>query len=234
MQGGYMQTLARIPFFKDAADIEFGRFDRRCTWRRTEENEVVVDFEDTSSDVYFILTGEVRVLIRTPAGKEIILAEMRAGQFFGELSAIDNVPRSANVTALTRGELCIMPASVFREIVFESKAVCDKILRLLTSRIRESNARLTEHSIFDIKHRLYSELLRLAHARAGHDGQKIVSPPPFHHVLAARIGCRREQITRELSALSQEGLIEKNRGGLVLVKPKVLEARLEEALRSEG
>jgi CRP/FNR family cyclic AMP-dependent transcriptional regulator len=229
-----MQTLARIPFFKDAGDIEFDRFDRRCTWRRFEENEVIVDFEDTSSDVYFILTGEARVLIRTPSGKEIILADMKAAQFFGELSAIDGVPRSANVTALTRTEVCIMPATVFREVVYASRAVCDKILRLLTSRIRESNARLTEHSVFDIKHRLYSELLRLAHPRSGHDGQLIVSPPPFHHVLAARIGCRREQITRELSSLSQEGMIEKNRGGLVLVKPKVLQARLEDALRAEN
>ena len=54
-----------------------------------------------ASNVYFIIAGEVRVLIRTPAGKEIILAEMRAGEFFGELSAIDAVERSANVTALT-------------------------------------------------------------------------------------------------------------------------------------
>lgn len=229
-----MQSLARIPFFKDAGAIDFARFDRRCAWRRYDENEIVVDFEDASFDVYFIVTGEARVLIRTPAGKEIILAEMKAGQFFGELSAIDGVPRSANVTALTRSELCIMPAVVFRELVFESKVVCDKVLRLLTSRIRESNARLTEHSIFDIKHRLYSELLRLSHPRTGHDGQLIVSPPPFHHVLAARIGCRREQITRELSALSHEGLVEKNRGGLVLVKPKVLQNRIEEALRAEN
>ncbi len=150
-----MLTLARIPFFKDAGDIEFDRFDRRCTWRRFEENEVIVDFEDTSSDVYFILTGEARVLIRTPSGKEIILADMKAAQFFGELSAIDGVPRSANVTALTRTEVCIMPATVFREVVYASRTVCDKVLRLLTSRIRESNARLTEHSVFDIKHRLY-------------------------------------------------------------------------------
>lgn len=229
-----MQTLARIPFFKEAGEIDFARFDRRCSWRRYEENEVVVDFEDTSSDVYFIISGEARVLIRTPAGKEIILAEMKGGQFFGELSAIDNTPRSANVTALTRSELCIMPATVFRELIFESKTVCDKVLRLLTSRIRESNTRLTEHSIFDIKHRLYAELLRLAHGRAGHDGQLIVSPPPFHHVLAARIGCRREQVTRELSSLSQEGLVEKSRGGLVILKPKILQARLEEAMRSEN
>jgi CRP/FNR family transcriptional regulator, cyclic AMP receptor protein len=229
-----MQTLARIPFFKDAGDLDFARFDRRCTWRRYEENEIIVDFEDTSSDVYFILTGEARVLIRTASGKEIILAEMKAGQFFGELSAIDNVSRSANVTALTRSELCIMPATVFRELIFESQVVCDKVLRLLTSRIRESNARLTEHSIFDIKHRLYAELLRLSHPRSGHDGQKIVSPPPFHHVLAARIGCRREQVTRELSALSQEGLVEKSRGGLVIVKPTVLQSRLDNAQRAEN
>ncbi|HEY8580547.1 MAG TPA: Crp/Fnr family transcriptional regulator [Beijerinckiaceae bacterium] len=229
-----MQTLARIPFFKDVADIDFARYDRRCAWRKFDDEEVVVDYEDQSSDVYFIMMGEVRVLIRTPAGKEIILAEMRAGQFFGEMSAIDGVPRSANVTALTRSELCIMPASVFREIVLESKTVCDRVLRLLTGRIRESNARLTEHSIFDLKHRLYAELLRLSHPRSGHDGQKIVSPPPFHHVLAARIGCRREQVTRELSALTQEGLVEKTRGGMVLVRPKVLEARLAEAMRSEG
>ena len=126
-----MQTLARIPLFKDVGDIDFERFDRRCNWRRYEENEVIVDFEDTSSDVYFILSGEARVLIRTPAGKEIILAEMKANQFFGELSAIDDVSRSANVTALTRTELCIMPATVFRELVFASKGVCEKILRLL-------------------------------------------------------------------------------------------------------
>ena len=63
-----------------------------------------------SSDVYFIIAGEVRVLIRTVAGKEVILGESRAGQFFGEMTAIDGTKRSANVTALTKSELCIMPA----------------------------------------------------------------------------------------------------------------------------
>lgn len=229
-----MQTLARIPFFKDTSDIDLTLFDRRCTWKRYDQNEIVVDFEDRSSDVYFILSGDVRVLIRTAAGKEVILAEMKAGQFFGEMSAIDSVARSANVTALTRSELCIMPAAVFRELLFSSRSICEKVLRLLTGRIRESNARLTEYSVFDLKHRLYAELLRISAPRTGHDGQRIVSPPPFHHVLAARIGCRREQVTRELSSLDHEHLVEKSRGGLVLLKPKVLEARLAEAMRNEG
>ena len=59
-----MHTLARLPFFKDAG-VDYDRFDRRCAWRRFDEGEVVVDFEDASTDVYFIVTGEVRVLVRT-------------------------------------------------------------------------------------------------------------------------------------------------------------------------
>lgn len=229
-----MQTLARVPFFKDVTDLDLARFDRRCTWKRFDDGATVVDYEDESSDVYFIISGEVRVLIRTAAGKEIILADIKAGQFFGEMSAIDAIKRSANVTALTNSDVCIMPANVFREVIFASQLTCEKILRLLTGRVRELNARLAEHSIFDLKHRLYSELLRAAHPRPGKPNERAVTPPPFHHVLAARIGCRREQVTRELSAMAQEGLIEKTRGALVLLKPQILETRLGEAMREGG
>jgi CRP-like cAMP-binding protein len=221
--GETMQGLfSRIPFFKDVSDLDFEKFERRCLWRRFEEGETVVDYEDESSDVYFIIAGDVRVLIRTPAGKEIILAEMRPGEFFGELSAIDAVKRSANVTALTRSELCIMPAAVFRDIIFASRIACDKILRLLSGRV------------LDLKHRLYSELMRLSHPRTGRPGERAVTPPPYHHILAARIGCRREQVTRELSAMSTEGIIEKTRGALVILKPQVLQTRLQDALREES
>src|SRR5690606_24356050 len=186
-----------------------------------------------STDVYFLVAGDVRILVRTQSGKEVILGEMRGGQYFGELAAIDGVKRSANVTALTRGEVCIMPAAVFREIVFASKVVCDKVLRLLAGRVRELNARLMEHSVLDLRHRLYSELLRLSQPRAGHPGERVVTPPPYHHVLAARIGCRREQVTREFTTLSSEDLVERTRGALVLKKPEVLEARVAEALRED-
>ena len=228
-----MQELHRVAFFKDVSDVALAGFDHRCHWKRVEAGGTVVDFDDSSDDVYFILTGQVRVLIRTPSGKEIILGDLAAGQFFGEMSAIDGVKRSANVSVLTNAELCIMPAAVFREIVHKSAQACDKVMHLLAGRIRELNARLTEQSIFDLKHRLYSELLRLSLPRTGHAGERILSPPPFHHVLAARIGCRREQISRELTHMEREGLAQKTRGGLVIVKPNVLKSRIDEAM-AEG
>ena len=226
-----MQSISRLAFFKDVTGLDFDRFDRRVTWKKCDDGETIVDFEDQSTDVYFIVSGEARVLLRSVAGKEVILADLKAGEFFGELAAIDGIARSANVTALTRAELCIMPASIFREILFSSEAACDKVLRLLTHRVRDGNVRLAEMSIFDLRHRLYSELLRSSHPRPGHAGMRVVTPPPFHHVVAARIGCRREQVTRELTTLANEGLVEKTKGALVIIKPQVLEARLAEALR---
>jgi CRP/FNR family cyclic AMP-dependent transcriptional regulator len=232
-----MARLDQIGFLKDAG-IDLAPFETRCRWRRFDTDEILVDFDDLSTDVYLILSGEVRILIRTQSGKEVILGEMRGGQMFGELAALDGVSRSANVTALTRGEACVMPATVFREIVFAAPAIADRLLRLLTKRVRELNARLMEHSVLDLRHRLYSELLRLSVPRAGAGGgaanERVVTPPPYHHVLAARIGCRREQVTREFTTMSQEGLVERTRGALVLKRPDVFEKRIAEAMREEG
>ncbi|MFT0893189.1 Crp/Fnr family transcriptional regulator [Pseudochelatococcus sp. G4_1912] len=228
-----MGTLSRIPFFQDSG-IDFARFDSRVHWRRFNSNEVLIDYEEPSTDVYFLVSGEVRVLVRTQAGREIILDDMRAGEFFGELSAIDGVGRSANVAALTQGEVCVMPASVFREVVFSSPTVADRLMRLLAQRVRELNARLTEHAVLDLRHRLYAELLRLSVPRVGHADERVISPPPYHHVLAARIGCRREQVTREFTALSREEIIERTRGALVLKQPEMLRSRLSEAMREVG
>jgi len=193
----------------------------------------LVDFDEPSTDVYFLLSGEVRVLMRTASGKEVILHEMKPGDLFGELAALDGVPRSANVTALTRGEACVMPASVFKEMLFSHQPVAERLFCLMASRIRELNARFMEQTVLDLRHRLYSELLRLSTPRQDKSGERVITPPPFHHIVAARIGCRREQITREFTMLTQEGLIERTRGALILRQPDVLKERVAEAFRTD-
>lgn len=225
-----MYVFDGIPFFAGLDPARSESFARQCVRKRYAEEELVLDFDDQSTDVYFIVTGEVRVLIRTAAGKEMIFGEFGAGKFFGEMAAVDGAKRSANVTALTNAELLIVPPAAFREIVLHTPEICDRLLRLLTARVRELNIQLFERSVLDLRHRLYSELLRMAGPRKGHEGQSIISPPPFQHDLASRIGCRREQVSRELGAMVDEGLAEKIRGGLVLVHPGVLEKRVRDAM----
>jgi CRP-like cAMP-binding protein len=228
-----MARLSGVFLFRDL-DIDLAPYEARTTWRRFDPEEILVDFDDLTTDVYFLLAGDVRVLMRTAAGKEVILDEMRPGELFGELAALDGIKRSANVTALTRGEACVMPASVFREIVFSHKAVAERLFCLMSSRIRELNARFVEQTVLDLRHRLYSELLRLSIPRGDRAGERVITPPPFHHIMAARIGCRREQVTREFTMMSQEGLIERTRGALILRNPEVLRERVAEALREDA
>ncbi len=227
-----MARLAGVQLFK-GLEIDLAPFEGRCNWRRFDPEEVLVDFDDLSTDVYFLLTGEVRVLMRTASGKEVILDEMKAGELFGELAALDGIKRSANVTALTRGEACVMPASVLKEILCSQPKVAERLFCLMASRIRELNSRFVEQTVLDLRHRLYSELLRLSMLRHEGRGERVITPPPFHHIVAARIGCRREQITREFTMMTQEGLIERTRGALILRQPDVLKARVAEALRAD-
>jgi CRP-like cAMP-binding protein len=225
--------LSGVALFKDVG-LDLATYEARVIWRRFDPEEILVDFDDPSTDVYFLMAGEVRVLMRTASGKEVILDEMRAGELFGELAALDGIKRSANVTALTRGEVCVMPASVFREIVYSSPAVAERLFRLLSSRIRELNGRLVEQTVLDLRHRLYAELLRLSVPRGNGGSERVVTPPPFHHDLAARIGCRREQVTREFTLMTQEGLIERTRGALILKRPDILQTRVAEAMREDA
>jgi CRP/FNR family cyclic AMP-dependent transcriptional regulator len=227
-----MARLANIHLLK-GLDIDLAPFEARANWRRFDPDEVIVDFDELSTDVYFLLSGEVRVLMRTASGKEIILNEMKPGEVFGELAALDGIKRSANVTALTRGEACVMPAAVFKELLFSNRPVAERLFCLMASRLRDLNAKFMEQTVLDLRHRLYSELLRLSVPRGDKGIERVITPPPFHHIVAARIGCRREQITREFTMLTQEGLIERTRGALILRQPDVLKARVAEAMRAD-
>jgi CRP/FNR family transcriptional regulator, cyclic AMP receptor protein len=111
--------------------------------------------------------------------------------------------------------------------------VAERLFCLMASRIRELNARFMEQTVLDLRHRLYSELLRLSTPRGERIGERVITPPPFHHIMAARIGCRREQVTREFTMMSQEGLIERTRGALILRQPDVLKARVADAMRTD-
>lgn len=217
-----MSLIRRIPLFDDLPADLVASVGNACCWRDYEPGELIVDFEDTTTDVRFILSGSIRVLIRMASGKEVIFGELEQGDYFGEMAAIDGKGRSANVTALERSKVCLMPSAVFVDVVTSHREIARKVLQDLVARIRHLNLLLTEQHFLSAAQRLYAELIRLSRARkdpltsAILHNERIITPPPTQRDIAARIGSSREGISRELSALEKQGLVEKTRGGLVL------------------
>ncbi len=225
-----MSRITDIPLFASLGPAEVARFDPQCRWRTFEANSAIVDYDDLSTDVRFIVSGRVRVIFRSESGKEVILGECGPGEMFGEMAAIDGKPRSAHVLALHRTRVATLAAPVFLDILAASPEASRAVLTLLVARIRSLNARLAEHAFLTARQRLYCELLRLSRPRKGHDGERVVSPPPNQTDLANRIGSRREVVSREISALEKAAIVEKTRGGLVLCDPAELNRRISAAL----
>lgn len=221
-----MENLSQIQLFADISLESDQKYSKMCVWKEYGENELVIDIDDTSTEVRFIISGSARVIARIAVGKDVILGELATGQFFGEMAAIDGSPRSANVTTLTKTRICTMPATIFNQILEENPRISLKVMKLLVTLIRSLNERLAEHSFLQAKHRLYSELLRLSKIRAANKAHRIVSPPPTQREIAERIGSRREVVSRELNALEKQGHIEKTRGGIIIINVQELQNRI--------
>jgi len=223
------ETLARIGLFRSLDAASVALLDRQCSWRRASRNQWIVHFQDESTDVFFVLTGTVRVKIQSVSGREVLLREINAGEFFGELAAIDNQPRSAGIIAVTDVTVARMPATVFRTAVHANPDVCDQLLALLAGQIRILANRVNEFTTLDARHRIYAELLRLSRPKPGNPNRAVVSPPPVHAEIAGRVSIRREAVSRELKALERAGLIERRQGALVLTDTDRLRQLIEQA-----
>ncbi len=211
-----MVSLKSFSLFSSLSDAQDEKFSSLCNVSEHGEHELIVDFMDESHDVRFIVSGRVRVILRFSTGQEAILGEFGDGQFFGEQAAIDGQARSANVTAMVSTRLMSMSRNVLLDIMHEVPEVAIDLLKVLSARIRDLNMRVAERSFLKAKYRLYSELLRLSRPRLGHEGQRIISPPPVQQALAERIGCSREAVSREMASLARANIVERARGGVVL------------------
>jgi CRP/FNR family cyclic AMP-dependent transcriptional regulator len=221
------ETLARIPLFKSLSAEAIERLDRQCGWRRWNAREWILDYKDDSTDLYFVVQGHVRVLIQANSGRDSLLRDIRDGELFGELAAIDGRPRSAAIVAVTDSILAKMSPPVFRAIVHQHPNVCDQLLSLLASQIRMLANRVNEFGKLDVRTRIYAELLRLSRPARAANKEAMISPPPTHAELAARVSCRREAVTRELNSLKRAGLLQSRRSALVLLDPARLVSLIE-------
>ena len=222
-----VETLARIPLFRSLDENAIRRLDALCAWQRASAGEWVLDYESGGTDLFLVLHGHMRVII-TAASREVILRDIRDGEFFGELAAIDQRPRSAGIVAVTDTLVARMPAVVFLRVVHKYADVCDQLLQTLVAENRRLSNRVNEQSNLGVRQRLYAELLRLAR-KSIDGGHPVLSPPPTHAELAARVSSHREAITRELSALTRRKLIERRRGAIVLLDAGRLRAMVTES-----
>ena len=102
-----LENLFGIELLSELDSGDLKKIEKACSFKRYADQEQIIDRQSETTDVFFVISGDVRVVNYSLSGREIALDDLTAGGDFGELAALDGEPRSASVMALTD---CLMAA----------------------------------------------------------------------------------------------------------------------------
>ena len=171
-----------------------------------------------------IVAGSVRISLPTLRGREIILADLPAGELFGEIAMLDGKPRSANATARTNCDLLVLERRDVLAILEKYPAACLKMMEILCARIRRSDERMADIAFFDLPSRLAKTLLNYpAH---GHGPSKLSLS---QRELAEMSGGTRENVNRCMRDWQRRGILKIEDRWTTILLPDILRGLVGEA-----
>ena len=190
----------------------------RCEGRVYERKRIIFHHLDKSHDVFFIMSGRVQVTVFSPDGKVVTFDELRAGDMFGEVAALDDAFRIASVVAVQETRVLCLQGKVFRTLVFENEDFGLEVVRRLTHLVRHLCSRVFELHLLPVSDRVRVEFLRLAEAEmeAETDQTAVLSPRPTDQDIANRVGTNREQVNRERKKLERARVFQETDSGLLV------------------
>ena len=188
------------------------------------EDQVLVQENDWGETLYLILEGMAKVRCFSPDGEEVVLSLLGPGDVFGEMTLLDEEPRSADVIALTPLHLAKFPGAVFRRLLLGRAVLAIGIARLQCRRLRTMNRRFAVHTA-DGMTRLLNALLELAFCSGDREDPLATIPLLAQRELAVLAGLSRETTSRTLSKLREKGELEVTDDAMRLLTTKPLEKR---------
>ena len=217
--------LKKITLLSPLSDADIDNFGKKIRWTEIASSKSVIERGNKDTNVYFIITGTVHVLNYAKSGRAITYAILKEGDMFGELAAIDGLPRSAWVCTNTPCLLGTTAGSEFLKLVSNNRNVSLALLRRMSSNIRLSDERLTDVTLLGAEQRACMELIRMAKPDVDAPGGHIITPMLTHANFANLIGVSRETVSRIFRKLREESLIIRNKRGLCITNREQLERR---------
>ena len=226
-------SLRGIQLFMNLPPEEISSLESRCKWAQYPAGTQILERETDDRDVYFVVRGSVRIVNYSASGREIALATIEAGSYFGELSAVDGKRRSANVVAATDCTLGTITPSIFSSLLVKHPTVAMDVLQRLAGIVRVADERIMDLSTLRAVQRVYVELLRLTDSDVAVPGLWVIRPMLSHSEIASRASTTRETVARVLGQLAHAGIVKRKSKALYIRDKEYLE-NLAEMSSPEG
>jgi CRP-like cAMP-binding protein len=159
---------------------------------------------EPSNRMIVVLSGRVRIYRNSAEGDELVLAHVGPGGSIGELSVIDELPRSASAQAIERSRIISVPSDRMRAALATSPTAVLDIARQLAVTVRRLTGTTSDFIFLDLPHRLAKYLLSLTSVT---EGPAVLQLPTSQSGIAAQLGVTRQSLNQALRSLDQSGLI---------------------------
>lgn len=205
--------LRNVPLFSTLPDEQLSLLARAAGRKSFPNNATVISAGDPSDALYMVVSGRLKVMMSDEEGREVILAILSAGECFGEMSLIDDAPRSATVVTIEPCELVTISKIDFKKCVAENSEISDAVMKVLVKRLREADNKIGSLALTDVYGRVARLLMEMADTV---DGQKVITKKLAKQDIAKMVGASRETVSRAMKHLQSSGYIEIRSGSMYL------------------
>jgi len=206
-----IELLKTVSLFWDLDKTELGYISDKMVSKKFENGNLIFLEESEGKNLFFVVEGSVKVTRLSKDGREVILAMLNAGDFFGEMSLLDGEARSANVIALEKTEVLSLKRDDFLVVLHDYPKIAIQLLKEMTSRLRKSDRQIVSLSLSDAEKRIALCIARFADEQGViKNGQVTIPKIPIQQDIANMAGTSRETVARAMSLLTEEKYIERN------------------------
>jgi CRP-like cAMP-binding protein len=221
--------LRKIPLLAGLTDEEVLRIKPELRFRQYAKRDIVLQKGAAGDGLLFLLSGQMQVIDVTEDGRAIGLRMLAPGDFFGEIAVINGSQRTASVIAMSPVLVAFLPAPAALHMFSHYPSVANQMLRHLAAKIQRDSEFRSLLSINNTTRRIYTYLVQMK-SPAPQPGQpEVVENLPTHQDIANMINTSRETVTRALTSLSQQGIIQKDTHRLLIIDPQALQKLVEGA-----
>jgi CRP/FNR family cyclic AMP-dependent transcriptional regulator len=217
-----VDLLERVPLFSELEHDELERFSRVAVPRSFPTGTRVFHEGDQSDACYIVRSGSFRVTREHSDGRAITLANLGAGDIFGELAMLDGEVRSASVEALDDGELLALPGADVRALLARHPEITVKLVAALVRRLRQANERISRQSFQTVPSRVAGVLSQLVAEETPLQEGDGVTIRMNQVDLAQLAGTSRESVSRFLAELERARVVRCGRGRVTVLDPAKL------------
>jgi len=226
----YVDFLKNVPLFSELDDEELQQLASVMREQHYKKHTTIVYVDDPGSALYILKSGLVKVTIEDQNGDEMILRMLYPTDFFGDMSLLDGMPRSATVTTQEASEVLTMSREHFLDIIEKSPKILLKTTAVLSKRLRKANELIHSLAFFDVYGKVARMLLNLAAERGRVTEQgTVIDMRLTQQELAELAGMTRETMARTLREFQQAGCIRVESGIISILEVDMLRREVDRA-----